>query len=113
MSRVALATALRALAPAVVAVIEAAAATLEDAPAWVALRDVELPRKSVRAAVRAGELEVRKVGREYFVRRDHLETWIDSRTSRPAPPKRQSTSGAATRAIARAGGHLRALGRAS
>ncbi|MBK8994952.1 MAG: helix-turn-helix domain-containing protein [Myxococcales bacterium] len=110
MSRAALASALRALAPAVAAVLDAAAAALEATPPeWLPVRELELPRRTVRAAIRSGELAVRLVGREHYVRRDVLDAWVEGQMQRTPTPAEPSARASAARAIAAAAPRLRAM----
>jgi excisionase family DNA binding protein len=69
--------------------------------------------RTMRAAIRAGDLEAAKVGREYRITRAALDGWLDGRRVRPSPrtePTRELT--AAERAIERArrAGALRVVG---
>ncbi|GMV14703.1 MAG: hypothetical protein AMXMBFR56_29270 [Polyangiaceae bacterium] len=80
----------------------------DDAP--IALASTGQPVRTLRAAIRRGELEAVRVGREYRVRPSALAAWLEDRRVAPeAKPEREST--AAERAIARARleGGLRAI----
>jgi hypothetical protein len=56
-----------------------------SSPGWVPLSSLGLPIKSLRAAVRRGELVVRRVGRADFVERVAVDAWVASRTSETPP----------------------------
>lgn len=85
--RVALADALRQLGMAIVAVADALPddAPRPDVDAWIPIRACGLPYRTIRTAIRTGELEGRRVGRETRVRRAAVDAWIERQQSaRPA-----------------------------
>ncbi len=59
------------------------------------------PLRTLRAAIRAGELPAVKVGREYQIRRTDLGAWLQARQVKPRP-KPEVEESEADRAIARA-----------
>lgn len=90
----------------------------EQAPAPVAatsdllpLADCGVPVRTLRGAIRRGELRASKVGRSYFVQRDDLAAYVEARRVSPAPPQPRKLT-AAQRAIqaAQRAGTLRVVG---
>lgn len=49
------------------------------------LRDCGVPIRTLRKAIKDGELPAALVGREYRVRPEDLQTWLDSRAVTPRP----------------------------
>lgn len=56
------------------------------APEWLSVRDCGLPQRTVRAAARRGELQVRRIGRADFVERAALASWVDAQQPAPQSP---------------------------
>src|SRR5690606_24261037 len=67
----------------------------------LALRDCGPPVRTLRAAIKAGELSACRVGREYRVRRADLEAWLEARRVEPRAAV-EPTESPADRALARA-----------
>jgi excisionase family DNA binding protein len=65
---------------------------------WTPLAGCGVSVRTLRAAIKAGELPASKVGREYRVRRADLTAWMTGRRVEP----RQTEQTPAERAIARA-----------
>ena len=48
---------------------------------WISARECALPVATRRRAVKAGEIEARRVGRELWLRRSDVDRWIESQPS--------------------------------
>ena len=112
-----LADALRAQAAVLLALADAADSEPSGAPpqpddARVARATPGPPVRTLRSAIRRGELPAVRVGRSYMVTRSDLDVWLDARRVQPRPPVRREPSSPAERAIARArrDGTLRVVG---
>ena len=68
------------------AVAEAIASHLTAGDQWLALRDTGVSTKTLRRAIRAGDLPARKVGRSLMVRRADLDAWLERRPLRTPTP---------------------------
>lgn len=49
---------------------------------WIAIRACGLPYSTIRRAIRAGEIEARRFGRELRVQRSSVDAWISKQPSR-------------------------------
>lgn len=70
----------------------------------LSLRDCGVSVRTLRTAIKRGELPASKAGREYRIRRSDLDSWLAQKTVSPTQPvSHDNASGsAADRAIARA-----------
>jgi len=67
----------------------------QAADQWIALRQTGLPVRTLRRAIRSGELAARKIGRSMFVRRDAVDRWVEGQTV--PQPTNGSTNGTSNR----------------
>lgn len=83
-----------------------------DAGELVALANAGPPIRTLRLAVRRGELAAMRVGRSYMIRRADLAAWLQARAVKPRPAVRREPTTPAERAIERArrDGSLRLVG---
>lgn len=56
------------------------AAPVDD---WVDAADAPVPQRTIRDAVRRGELTGSRAGRRLLVRRSELDRWIETRRAKP------------------------------
>jgi excisionase family DNA binding protein len=78
------------------------------------LRDIGISIRTLRAAIRDGELKAAKVGREYVVAQADLDRWLQRHQVAPKPQEQpDSPAAAAQRALKRARqrGTLRVVGK--
>ena len=108
-----LARALRAQAAsleALAAQIEAQETNAQEAPpSGLALTQTGISKRTLRAAIKRGELPARLVGREYRVTREDLQRWIGTQAPRRAVRGLPSDPASVAIEQARAAGRLRAL----
>jgi len=80
---------------------------------WITLKEARVSVRTLRAAIRRGDLAASKIGRNYRIRRADLDAWIASREIDIPAEERSSSEeqSPAERAIARASaaGKLRAV----
>lgn len=56
-----------------------------DPDPWVDAAEAPVPARSIRDAVRRGELRASRVAKRLLVRRSDLDTWIESHAVSPQP----------------------------
>lgn len=63
--------------------VREAIAEYRSADEWLLLADVGVPVRTLRVAIRTGELAARKAGRNLVVRRSDVDAWLAARPLRP------------------------------
>jgi excisionase family DNA binding protein len=57
---------------------------------WVDSAACEVPQRTIRDAVRRGELQASRAGKRLLVRRSHLDAWLEGRRASPRPRSQPS-----------------------
>jgi excisionase family DNA binding protein len=55
----------------------------EQIDEWIDAKDAPVPQRTIRDAVRRGEIEATRAGRRLLVRRSELDRWLTERRARP------------------------------
>jgi excisionase family DNA binding protein len=60
-----------------------AGATAEPTDPWVDSAEAEVPQRTIRRAVAAGQLAASRAGKRLLVRRSELDRWLEQHQARP------------------------------